>query len=125
MAITYQEAVPRIPDAPSPEHWSRPRIEVNDDAVELTGTWTLSALHLAAASLRRELASLSNPQRHWDLHGVTALDEFGALLLWREWNWRLPSSVLLRPEHEARFATLPPNASVPRLRPRMQPLDVL
>jgi len=125
MAATYQEVVPGIPDAPSREQWSRPGIEVNDAAVELTGTWTLSALHLEAASLRGELASLSKSERHWDLHSVAALDEFGALLLWREWGWRLPSSVLLRPEDEARFAALPAGASSPRLRLRMQPLDVL
>ena len=75
--------------------------------MELAGPWTLSALHLDAAPIQRELAGLSRAQIHWDLRGVTALDEFGALLLWRAWQWRLPASILLRPEQEARFSKLP------------------
>jgi phospholipid/cholesterol/gamma-HCH transport system permease protein len=100
-------------------------MRVDGTDVELIGAWTLSALHAEAASLQRALASLSKPELHWDLRGVETLDELGALLLWRVWKWRLPSSVLLRPEHEARFSMLPAGPSAPRARPRPQPLDLL
>src|SRR5262249_30001227 len=73
----------------------------------------------------RQLRSLNKPGVHWDLHGVMALDEFGALLLWRAWDWHLPSSVLLRPEHEAHFSALPASASAPRARSRTHALDLL
>jgi phospholipid/cholesterol/gamma-HCH transport system permease protein len=125
MANTYQEVGPRIADATAADRWLRPRVQVDGANVELAGAWTLSALHVEAASLQRELGSLSRPEIHWDLQGVVALDEFGALLLWRASKWSLPSSVLLRAEHEARFSLLPAGASASRPRTHPQPLDLL
>jgi phospholipid/cholesterol/gamma-HCH transport system permease protein len=89
------------------------------------GKWTLSALHAHAASLQRDLDALGRRELHWDLRGITALDEFGALLLWRAWNRRLPASVSLRPEDRQRFLSLPAQASAPRLRRRMRPVQLL
>ena len=100
-------------------------MRVDGTNVELHGAWTLSALHAESSSLQRQLASLTKADVHWDLRGIEALDEFGALLLWRAWKWRLPAVALLRSEHEARFSTLPAGASAPRARQRLQPLDLL
>jgi phospholipid/cholesterol/gamma-HCH transport system permease protein len=94
-------------------------------SVELAGKWTLGALHPHAASLQRELAALSTRPVHWDLRTITALDEFGALLLWHAWNRRLPTSVSLRPEDSARFGAFPAQARQPRLQQRVQPAQLL
>jgi len=125
MSTTYQEVVPLTADTTPPNQLQRPRAHLDGGNVELAGAWTLSALHADAAAMQRELASLSRPEMHWDLRAVVALDEFGALLLWRAWKWRLPSSILMRPEQEARFAKLPAGASPPRTRHRPQPLDLV
>ena len=125
MSTAHSDVVPRITDATQPNQPARPRIQVDGGNVELAGPWTLSALHLDAAPIQRELAGLSKAQIHWDLRGVTALDEFGALLLWRAWQWRLPASILVRPEQEARFSKLPAHASAPRTRQRARPVDLL
>src|SRR3954469_17684390 len=104
MATASSEVVPRIVDAASPDQRVRPRLEIAGANVELVGAWTLSALHVDARSIQSKLVALSKPEIHWDLRGVIALDEFGAMLLWRAWHWRPPASVLLRTEHEARFS---------------------
>src|SRR5690349_8657711 len=125
MTTAQTEIVPRVAEAVQPNQPVRPRIHVEGAAVELAGSWTLSALSPDAASIDRELTRLSRAELHWDLRGVTALDEFGALLLWRAWQWRLPASILVRPEQEARFSKLPAHASTPRTRPRARPVDLL
>jgi phospholipid/cholesterol/gamma-HCH transport system permease protein len=125
MSPTYQEVVPLTADARPPDQPLRPRVRLDGGNVELAGAWTLSAVHADAGLLQRQLGSLRGPGVHWDLRGVVALDEFGALVLWRAWKWRLPPSVLMRPEHEARFAKLPASASPPRARPRPRPLDLV
>jgi phospholipid/cholesterol/gamma-HCH transport system permease protein len=124
MSTTYQDGVPILAETPAPDRVV-PRVRVEDGHVELAGTWTLSALQGEIASLQRELASLGRPGIHWDLRGIAVLDEFGALVLWRAWQWRLPSSVLMRPEQEVRFAKLPAAASPPRAHHRPQPLDLV
>ena len=83
MATTYPEAEPLIADATPPARLLRRRVDADGASVQLIGAWTLTSLHAEAASLQRELAPLSTPEMHWDLRGVVALDEFGALLLWR------------------------------------------
>ena len=125
MPTTSQAVEPRIASTPPYDQVVQPRVRADGGNVELAGTWTLSALHADAATVQRQLASLGKPETHWDLRGVIALDEFGTLLLWRAWNWRLPASVLMRPEQEARFAKLPAGASPARARQRPQPLDLV
>lgn len=115
----------RMADATPPKELLLPRARTDGADVELTGAWTLSALHADAGRLQRELAPLSTPQTRWNLHAVVALDEFGALMLWRIWKWRLPSSVSMRPEHETSFAQLPAAASALRTRHRPRLLDLL
>jgi phospholipid/cholesterol/gamma-HCH transport system permease protein len=131
MSAAYQEET--VGDSASmlarsdrlPQQPLRPRAHKDGANVELTGAWTLNALHAESRSLRRSLASLGGPRTRWDLHGIVALDEFGALLLWQAWKRRLPSSVSMRPEHQARFANLPAGASAPRARRRPRPLDLV
>jgi phospholipid/cholesterol/gamma-HCH transport system permease protein len=108
---------------PAQEASSPGRVQASGASVELLGAWTLSALHADARDLQRQLAALAKPHTRWDLRKVTAIDEFGVFLLWRAWNWRLPSFVQMRPEHEARFARLPAHASAAPTLPRLGVLD--
>jgi len=125
VSTAHSEIVPRSTDATKPNQPARPRVQVEGGSVELAGPWTLSGLFPDTAPIQRELAGLCRAEIHWDLRGVTALDEFGALLLWRAWQWRLPASILMRPEQEARFSKLPAGASPPRTRQRTRPVDLL
>ncbi|HRH72066.1 MAG TPA: ABC transporter permease [Zoogloea sp.] len=58
--------------------------------VALAGDWTLQRLCPLPEDLRRELA-VAPPEGTWNLAGVTRLDSFGAVLLWRHWGRRRPA----------------------------------
>ena len=58
--------------------------------VALAGDWTLQGLCPLPEGLRRELA-VAPPEGTWNLAGVTRLDSFGAVLLWRHWGRRRPA----------------------------------
>lgn len=58
--------------------------------VALAGDWTLQGLCPLPEDLRRELA-VAPPEGTWNLAGVTRLDSFGAVLLWRHWGRRRPA----------------------------------
>ena len=53
--------------------------------VVLSGDWTLSVLNPRCVDIRRQLEAASGAPA-WDLAGVSRLDSFGALLLWRAWR---------------------------------------
>lgn len=58
--------------------------------VALAGDWTLQGLCPLPEGLRCELA-VAPPEGTWNLAGVTRLDSFGAVLLWRHWGRRRPA----------------------------------
>lgn len=60
--------------------------------VALFGDWTLQRLCPLPDDLQRELA-MAPPGGTWNLAGVTRLDSFGAVLLWRHWERRRPSEL--------------------------------
>lgn len=68
----------------------------------LAGRWTLRVL-CDGASGTDWPARLAEHGRHaetqWNCLGIEALDSVGALLLWRVWGRRLPTSLLIKPEH--------------------------
>lgn len=64
---------------------------------ELTGDWTLTALRGRLLFLRTQLR-ISRGAPCWDLEGVSRIDSFGALLLWRNWGLAEPERLLM-PEH--------------------------
>lgn len=69
------------------------------------GAWTLARLAPQLRAMHRQLAHCP-PQAHWDLSGVSALDTYGALLLWRSWGRRLPEGVCVPPAYAPLFALL-------------------
>ncbi len=90
--------------------------------IVLTGSWVLRALLPRAVALRRQmLGYVREGNAVWDLRGVLALDDAGALLLWRSWGRRRPP-LQLRPEQESAFAHLSP---VPLPAPAPPPRDPL
>ncbi|MDQ7989146.1 MAG: ABC transporter permease [Candidatus Dactylopiibacterium sp.] len=71
-----------------------PRLVLQGEQCLLSGDWTLAALRSRLLFLRTQLMR-SRGMPAWDLSGVTRIDSFGALLIWRAWGQREPASLVL------------------------------
>lgn len=71
----------------------------------LSGDWTLRLLQPDLGTLRRQLDQIE-ANCIWDLDGVSRLDSFGALLLWRCWGRRCPPGLVLPDRLDSVFARL-------------------
>jgi len=95
---------------------SPPTIQLEGDALTLTGFWNLRGLALAP-----DLPSCVQAQRNeaeWDLRGIEALDSACAAILWQAWGGKLPVHIQLRPDQERLFARwqsrpIPPSPATP------------
>jgi len=68
--------------------------------IKLTGHWTLRGVAQHAHRLQRELRKYtSDPEVHWNLNTISALDSVGAFVLWRATEGRRPQHLVVRPEH--------------------------
>ncbi|WP_341674902.1 ABC transporter permease [Niveibacterium sp. SC-1] len=95
------------------------RLERVGAGVKLSGAWTLRGLEGRATEVRRAVAA-SAPDGQWDLVGVTALDTYGALLLWRRWGRKLPPGATVPHDYESLFSRLGQHATrEPARRPRL------
>lgn len=65
----------------------------------LGGDWTLVGLGKSLPAHEARLAELSRGAPRWDLRGVGRLDSVGALVLWRAWGRRLPSTLAISEQH--------------------------
>ncbi len=75
----------------------------------MSGDWTLRLLTPVLAHIRGRLTAVSGDAALaivWDLSGVTRLDSFGALLLWRSWGRRIPPQIVLPARLESIFTRL-------------------
>ena len=72
----------------------------------LDGDWSLFALRPRLLRLRAQLALHGRNAANWDLSGVSRLDSFGALLLWRAWGRREPASLVLDERHRIAFSRI-------------------
>lgn len=80
-----------------------------DGTIALSGDWTLRLLTPVLAHIRGRLTAVSGDAALaivWDLSGVTRLDSFGALLLWRSWGRRIPPQIVLPARLESIFTRL-------------------
>lgn len=80
-----------------------------DGTIALSGDWTLRLLTPVLAHIRGRLTAVSGDAAlavAWDLSGVTRLDSFGALLLWRSWGRRIPPQIVLPARLESIFTRL-------------------
>lgn len=68
-------------------------------AVLLAGDWTLARLPQPLAILQAQLQALTVRNAAWDLSRVVRLDSVGAVLLWRSWGHRWPTSLQVSPAH--------------------------
>lgn len=102
-----------------------PRIEVRDGVIVLLGRWTLASAGKQLAPLRARL-NTEKTRENWDLEGISGLDTFGALLLWRLWGRTLPSGVRIPARFAEIFATLSRYSACEAGRaPRRDPLGLL
>ena len=94
---------------------ARPLPAISDDGasaegtIALSGDWTLRLLTPVLAHIRGRLTAVSGDAALaivWDLSGVTRLDSFGALLLWRSWGRRIPPQIVLPARLESIFTRL-------------------
>ncbi|MCB1939056.1 MAG: ABC transporter permease [Rhodocyclaceae bacterium] len=100
-----------------------PALQHGDGAVRPTGEWTLSALTPRVGELRRALAQAG--AAGWDLSAIDRLDSFGALLLWRAWNGRIPEGAIVPEALAGHFARLAESAAAPPPRTRFGVLDAV
>ena len=80
-----------------------------EGTIALSGDWTLRLLTPVLAHIRGRLTAVSGDAAlaiAWDLSGVTRLDSFGALLLWRSWGRRIPPQIVLPARLESIFTRL-------------------
>lgn len=89
----------------APDARPQPAIRSDGAAVALSGDWTLRLLSPQLADFRRQLDETPD-SAGWDLTGVTRLDSFGALLLWRRWGRRRPAQLVLPAELEGIFGRI-------------------
>lgn len=91
--------------------------------LRLVGAWTLAALAPQYQPMQRALMSYAqDPAVTWDLGGLTALDDAGALLLLDAWAARRPRLAAVKPEHAALLAALEAARPPPRRRERLAPV---
>lgn len=70
----------------------------------LSGQWTLHGLARRAKTLTRALKPyVSEPDVHWDLTHIQAMDSVGAFVLWQVNGWQPPAHIELQPAHAALF----------------------
>lgn len=89
-----------------------PSITLNDQdqaSAVLAGAWLVCTMSeedvmpKLSAGLKQ---SASRHDLHWDLSQISALDTIGAQMLWRAWDKKRPSHLVLKPEHEDLFKGL-------------------
>jgi phospholipid/cholesterol/gamma-HCH transport system permease protein len=91
-----------------PDARPSPSLERHGREVRLIGEWTLATL-LHAPRMRADLQAARDAE-HWDLSAVTRLDSAVAVLLWRLWQERFPTTLEISPTLRAtleRVASLP------------------
>ncbi|MGA9853309.1 MAG: ABC transporter permease [Gammaproteobacteria bacterium] len=72
--------------------------------VVLSGRWTLRGLARRAQILTHDLKPYArDPDVHWDLTHIEALDSVGAFVLWQINERRAPTHLEVQPEHVALF----------------------
>ncbi|MDO9141527.1 MAG: ABC transporter permease [Methylobacter sp.] len=71
--------------------------------VKLSGRWSLSNVVSDVGLNKKIRVHSARKNVQWDMTAVDLLDSGSALILWQAWGKQLPSSVQLRPEHQALF----------------------
>jgi len=97
---------------------TQPRID--SLRVLLAGDWTLATLPQPIAGFELRLRELARADPGWDLLAITRLDSVGAILLWRSWGRRWPSSLAVSDSHRsllARVEAIQPAPPVPAREP--------
>ncbi len=92
-----------------------PAVELEEGHIRLLGAWTLSQLRGCLQRMRIQLGRMPR-DAVWDLHGLTALDTYGALLLWRHWGRAVPAGARVPSEYDALFERLARNPQDRRAR---------
>ena len=78
------------------------------------GIWQVHALGDRATikTLGKQLASLKDSPRSWDLSQVTSIDHIGAQLFWNAWGKKRPADLILAPRQEEMFKRIEESSKV-------------
>jgi phospholipid/cholesterol/gamma-HCH transport system permease protein len=71
--------------------------------VKLSGCWNLRSLSMNADVLQKIKQMPEDKTQQWDLNSVDVLDSGAALLLWQAWGEKQPTTLQIKPEHQALF----------------------
>jgi len=78
--------------------------ENGQTTVVLCGHWTLLTIGPRLDGIRRELSARArDPDLHWDLCQIDAIDGAAALLLWQAWGNAFPAHLKLQDRHRPLF----------------------
>jgi phospholipid/cholesterol/gamma-HCH transport system permease protein len=73
-------------------------------SVYLSGDWTLNNL-MTDSVLQKKIKQAANSSNlSWDLSAVNLLDNATALRLWQVWQYKMPTDLTIKPEHQRLFA---------------------
>jgi phospholipid/cholesterol/gamma-HCH transport system permease protein len=73
-------------------------------SVYLSGDWTLNNL-MTDSVLQKKIKQAANSSNlSWDLSAVNLLDNATALRLWQAWQYKMPTDLTIKPEHQRLFA---------------------
>jgi phospholipid/cholesterol/gamma-HCH transport system permease protein len=77
----------------------------SSDAIVASGIWQVHALgeRKSIKALSRQLASLKDSPRTWDLSQVASIDHIGAQLFWNAWGKKRPADLILAPRQDELF----------------------
>lgn len=113
---------------PAPDASPALRVVRDDAGITATasGPWHVQSLAAGrrVRALRQQLAA-AGPVKTWDLTGITALDHFGAQVLWAAWGRQLPPDVRFAPRQAEVFERLKTLAPRPPERPPHDPLALV
>jgi phospholipid/cholesterol/gamma-HCH transport system permease protein len=77
--------------------------ESDGKLITLEGQWILRTL-AASPDLRQAIKSLGRAKdKQWDISRIERLDSAAAFLLWQAWGEKLPTGLVMRPEHRRLF----------------------
>lgn len=77
--------------------------EYGGKLIVLFGLWSLRTL-AADSTLRQYIKKLAvGINKQWDISQIERLDSAAAFLLWQAWGGKLPTDLIIRPEHRRLF----------------------
>lgn len=90
--------------------------------ITLSGDWDLRRVAVANQQ-RQDIKQYATDKNNlWDLSAISKLDSSTALMLWQAWGEKMPTSLTIKPEHQALFERWK-NQKIPAPEPKKPTLN--